>query len=165
MSGDVKLSIRTPLPMDIVQSLLHACALYWPDGGIDPNGEPGHLNLVIPADSRKPKRVSKAALLAGRQQAEEGDTDVLGFERDADGVSLKLETPEELSIELARLGAGLLGIEGAENYVEFTCTDRTRPDGERMVVTVQRMYGKTPHEKRQEVERELEALRAKVGEA
>jgi len=48
---------------------------------------------------------------------------------------------------------------GAENYVEVSFTSEKRPEIGQIVVTVQRLSGKTPHALRRDAELENERLR------
>ena len=66
--------------------------------------------------------------------------------------------------ELARIMASqflavLDETDGATNYVEITLADKS---GRRVIVTIQRWDGKTPHELRRQVQSELDALKASL---
>lgn len=53
---------------------------------------------------------------------------------------------------------------GSINYLEVTMQSRVKMPGERLVVTIQRCAGKTPHQLRGEAEAELQRLRAAESE-
>ena len=54
---------------------------------------------------------------------------------------------------------------GAENYIEVAFVSEKILPGEKLIVTIQRCKGKTPHQFRLEAERRLEALTPKAPSA
>jgi hypothetical protein len=118
----------------------------------------------MPAPSAAASPVAQEG--APTEDAETKRITALGFRR-AEVVDGRLEVQLTLSQEMALIIAGnmmeLLDSHGAENYVEMQLRVPDKP--EMVTLTVQRWMGKTPHQARQDAEREVGVLTARIAES
>lgn len=149
---------RRGIPAHVLATVMSLIGAAYPDAQMSPGRYLGRgFGLVIP-DGATPKRVTKKAIKAAVEEPDEYEVGFVGW----DGKNLSTTIPEELAMHLARVAyAWLTAVEGAVNYIEQTVTHPEHPE-KRLVFSVAWSKGQTPHEVRQQVERERDQLRERI---
>ncbi len=168
--GRTEVRIGLPLPIDVASSIGNAVDAMYPGTSIDTTAPRDTLTLLLPEGSRRPKRLSKKALAALKQDQPEEAEDVLfdGFGSDEEGVTARVLAPQEATAHLAVLVRAMFrGQPEGTNYLEAEVSDRA--DGTRYVVIGCRSPERTPNALRQQAEQrataaeqERDALRASI---
>lgn len=147
------------IPLDVFATVAKVIGLAYPDAQMGP-GEHGRGYTLHLPDRARAKRVTKKAAQEAVEHRDPDDVDAsaVGW----DGKSMNLTVPEQLAASLAPICMMLLEETEAVNYVELPV--HHKETGERIVITVQRPRGKSPHELRADADAKVDAVLALVRE-
>lgn len=160
-----EVSIRLPLPLEVVGALSEAIGTLWPDATIRTDRR--DFTFMVPR--RKAKRPTKKRMreILAESWPDDDAPEVDVTRINPDGMSIALDNNDEAWQQLGAWAYSVLRFHDAANYVEQQITVQLPDANEErtLLLTACWSTGQTPHALRMKAEAELAALRAEKEES